>query len=245
MLRLSLRTETGRLGIALLFSPAWMLSHLRANSWTSSPSPATKLGWETTFTENFAGSATRHEKMAVEGDRFNVYATSHQSILILQWSFRPTWIRFLRLFPPQKMRDTFTGADLRRQGHYRGANCGRGTIAPARHLRWAAVCGRRRARQPGRASRERIRGLQRNSQFPGQRRANGESPCARLERNAARGGDRDRTHGALGVSGTGESAIDKLIPALTRLRAMPLPSDPAVGPCTLNIGLIEGGARRT
>ena len=39
----------------------------------------------------------------------------------------------------------------------------------------------------------------------------------------------------------GESAIDKLIPALTRLRAMPLPSDPQIGPCTLNIGLIEGG----
>jgi acetylornithine deacetylase len=39
----------------------------------------------------------------------------------------------------------------------------------------------------------------------------------------------------------GESAIDKLLVALTRLRAMPLPSDPQIGPCTLNIGLIEGG----
>jgi acetylornithine deacetylase len=39
----------------------------------------------------------------------------------------------------------------------------------------------------------------------------------------------------------GESAIDKLLAALTRLRAMPLPSDPEVGACTLNIGLIEGG----
>jgi len=39
----------------------------------------------------------------------------------------------------------------------------------------------------------------------------------------------------------GESAIDKLIAALSRLRAMKLPSDPQVGPCTLNIGLIEGG----
>lgn len=39
----------------------------------------------------------------------------------------------------------------------------------------------------------------------------------------------------------GESAIDKLLVALTRLRAMPLPSDPQVGPCTLNIGMIEGG----
>jgi acetylornithine deacetylase len=39
----------------------------------------------------------------------------------------------------------------------------------------------------------------------------------------------------------GDSAIDKLLAALTRLRAMPLPSDPQIGPCTLNIGLIEGG----
>ena len=39
----------------------------------------------------------------------------------------------------------------------------------------------------------------------------------------------------------GESAIDKLLPALTRLRAMPLPSDSEIGPCTLNIALIEGG----
>jgi len=39
----------------------------------------------------------------------------------------------------------------------------------------------------------------------------------------------------------GESAIDKLIASLTRLRAMPLPTNPEIGPCTLNIGLIEGG----
>ena len=39
----------------------------------------------------------------------------------------------------------------------------------------------------------------------------------------------------------GESAIDKLIEALHRLRVMPLPSDPEIGPCTLNVGTIEGG----
>jgi acetylornithine deacetylase len=39
----------------------------------------------------------------------------------------------------------------------------------------------------------------------------------------------------------GESAIDKLVEALHRLRAMKLPSDPEVGPCTLNIGTISGG----
>ncbi|HYL91977.1 MAG TPA: peptidase dimerization domain-containing protein, partial [Alphaproteobacteria bacterium] len=39
----------------------------------------------------------------------------------------------------------------------------------------------------------------------------------------------------------GESAIDKLVTALNRLRAMDLPQNPEVGPCTLNIGVIEGG----
>jgi len=39
----------------------------------------------------------------------------------------------------------------------------------------------------------------------------------------------------------GESAIDKLIEALSRIRAMELPEDKEFGPSTLNIGLIEGG----
>jgi acetylornithine deacetylase len=39
----------------------------------------------------------------------------------------------------------------------------------------------------------------------------------------------------------GESAIDKLVEALARLRAMKLPCDPELGPCTLNVGTVEGG----
>jgi acetylornithine deacetylase len=39
----------------------------------------------------------------------------------------------------------------------------------------------------------------------------------------------------------GESAIDKLLEALQRLRAMKLAAHPEAGPSTLNIGLIEGG----
>jgi len=39
----------------------------------------------------------------------------------------------------------------------------------------------------------------------------------------------------------GHSAIDKLVEALHRLRTMKLPTDPEIGPCTLNIGVIEGG----
>lgn len=39
----------------------------------------------------------------------------------------------------------------------------------------------------------------------------------------------------------GDSAIEKLLDALQRLRALELPSEPEVGPCTMNIGIIEGG----
>jgi acetylornithine deacetylase len=39
----------------------------------------------------------------------------------------------------------------------------------------------------------------------------------------------------------GESAIEKLLDALESVRRIPLPSDPKLGPCTLNIGLIDGG----
>jgi len=39
----------------------------------------------------------------------------------------------------------------------------------------------------------------------------------------------------------GDSAIDKLVEALARLRRMELPVDAEVGPSTMNIGIIEGG----
>lgn len=42
----------------------------------------------------------------------------------------------------------------------------------------------------------------------------------------------------------GESAIDKLVEALHRLHAMTLPESPDVGPCTKNVGTIEGGRAR-
>jgi len=39
----------------------------------------------------------------------------------------------------------------------------------------------------------------------------------------------------------GESAIDKMVEALHRLHAMKLPEDAEVGPCTKNVGSIQGG----
>jgi acetylornithine deacetylase len=39
----------------------------------------------------------------------------------------------------------------------------------------------------------------------------------------------------------GDSAIDKLLAALQQLRVVKLPTEEGIGPCTLNIGVIEGG----
>ncbi len=39
----------------------------------------------------------------------------------------------------------------------------------------------------------------------------------------------------------GESAVDKLLDALQRIKAVDLPVDPEIGPTTVNIGVIEGG----
>lgn len=51
-------------------------------------------------------------------------------------------------------------------------------------------------------------------------------------------------HGRAAHSGypeLGDSAIDRLLSALQRIRALSLPVDPALGPATLNIGRISGG----
>lgn len=53
-----------------------------------------------------------------------------------------------------------------------------------------------------------------------------------------------RTRGKMAHSAypeLGDSAIHKLVRALERMLAVPLPVDPQAGPSTLNIGVIEGG----
>jgi acetylornithine deacetylase len=39
----------------------------------------------------------------------------------------------------------------------------------------------------------------------------------------------------------GDSAIDKLLDALERVRKLELPNNPEIGPTTMNIGIVEGG----
>jgi acetylornithine deacetylase len=85
-----------------------------------------------------------------------------------------------------------------------------------------------------------------NTVAPGSRfLINGEPTESRLG-SATRGVLRVRLHakGRAAHSATparGESAIDKLIDALVRLRGMTLPSDPELGRTFYSVGLIDGG----
>jgi acetylornithine deacetylase len=178
-------------------------------------------------------------KMAVEGDRFNVYATSHeQPEPVIVFS---THMDTVPPFIP-------SSEDA---GHIygRGSCDAKGIIA-------AQVAASERLRKENiHVGLLFVVGEERDSL--GAKVANDHAPagCKFLIN-----GEPTENHIALASKGTlrvevtatgrmahsaypelGESAIDKLIPALTRLRAMPLPSDPEIGPCTLNIGLIEGG----
>ena len=180
------------------------------------------------------------KKMPVEGNRFNVYATSpdaSQSRL----SFSPlTWIPSLLHSLLGGRGDASTAADRatpkasspRRSPPLNA--CG----AEGIHV-GLSVRRRRRTRQPGRKSRERSAPASCKFLVNGEPTENRIALASKGTLRAEVTAKGRMAHSA--YPELGESAIDKLIPALARLRAMPLPSEPEVGPCTLNIGLIEGG----
>ena len=198
-----------------LSSCAWTLSRLRANSSTSNRSPAMKPRLETICTGNFAGLGIRRRKCRSRASASTCYATS--------FGAAAAGGRLLHAHGHGSSVHSFVGgcgAHLRArivrcQGHHRGADRGGGTLAAGRNLRRAAVRRRRRARQPGGEG--------------GEREA---APGCRFLVN----GEPTENHIALASKGTlrvevtatgrmahsaypelGESAIDKLIPALTRL----------------------------
>jgi acetylornithine deacetylase len=178
-------------------------------------------------------------KMPVEGNRFNVYATSpdHPNPEIVFSTHMDTVPPFIP-----------SSEDAGRI-HGRGSCDAKGIIA-------AQVAASEKLRQQGiHIGLLFVVGEERDSL--GAKVANDHAPasCKFLVN-----GEPTENHIALASKGTlraeviakgrmahsaypelGDSAIDKLIPALARLRAMALPSDPEVGPCTLNVGLIEGG----
>ncbi len=177
-------------------------------------------------------------KMAVEGNRFNVLATPpeqpHPAVV---------FSTHMDTVPP-----FIASSEDARRVYGRGSCDAKGIIA-------IQIAAAEKLRQDGiQVGLLFLVGEERDSQ--GAKKANEQSIGARFLIN----GEPTENHLALASKGTlrieltasgrmahsaypelGESAIDKLIQALTRLRAMPLPAAGDVGPCTFNIGLIEGG----
>jgi acetylornithine deacetylase/succinyl-diaminopimelate desuccinylase-like protein len=180
----------------------------------------------------------RAEKMPVEGDRFNIWATlpNQPSPAIVFSTHLDTVPPFI---PSSEDSERIWG---------RGSCDAKGIIA-------AQIAAAERLRAEGIqvgllflvGEEKDSQGAQVANQQPHGSRflVNGEPTENRLAQ-ASKGTLRVEltAHGRMAHSAypeLGESAIDKLLVALTRLRAMPLPSDPQVGPCTLNIGMMEGG----
>jgi acetylornithine deacetylase len=177
-------------------------------------------------------------KMPVEGNRFNVYATSPQRpkptiILSTHMDTVPPFIR--------------SSEDATRV-YGRGSCDAKGIIA-------AQIAAAERLREEGvyvgllflvGEERNSLGAQVANRQSPGCRfLVNGE-PTENRMASASKGTLRVNViaEGRMAHSAypeLGESAIDKLLEALRRLRAMKLPSEEGIGPSTLNIGVIEGG----
>jgi acetylornithine deacetylase len=183
-------------------------------------------------------TAFRAEKMPVEGDRFNIWATlpNQPSPAIVFSTHMDTVPPFI---PSSEDSERIWG---------RGSCDAKGIIA-------AQIAAAERLRAEGIqvgllflvGEEKDSQGAQVANQQPHGSRflVNGEPTENRLAQ-ASKGTLRVEltAHGRMAHSAypeLGESAIDKLLVALTRLRDMPLPSDPQVGPCTLNIGMMEGG----
>jgi acetylornithine deacetylase len=180
----------------------------------------------------------RTKKMPVEGDRANVFATLPEQL-------HPAVVfsTHMDIVPPF-IHSSEDGSRI----YGRGSCDAKGIIA-------AQVAAAERLRQQGiyvgllfvvGEERDSLGAKVANEQAPGCKYLINGEPTENRIALASKGTLRVEltAHGRMAHSAypeLGESAIDKLLDALTRLRAMPLPSDPEIGPCTLNIGLIEGG----
>jgi acetylornithine deacetylase len=183
------------------------------------------------------------KKMAVEGERANVYATSpeepHPSVVFSTHMdtvppFIPSSEDATRIFGRGScdakgiIAAQIAAAErLRQQGIYAGLLF---VVGEERDSLGAEIANEYAANQQGHGAKYLVNGEPTENRI-----ALASKGTLRVEVTAAG----RMAHSA--YPELGESAIDRLIPALTRLRAMPLPTDPEIGPCTLNIGLIEGG----
>jgi acetylornithine deacetylase len=178
----------------------------------------------------------RTEKMLVEGDRHNVYATPGAAPDLVFSTHMDTVPPFI---PSSEDADKIYG---------RGSCDAKGIIA-------AQIAAAERLRiKNAKIGLLFLVGEERDSQ--GAKKANHHAPGSRFLINGEPTENKigRASKGTLRVQLTasgrmahsayphlGESAIEKLVEALHRLLKMPLPDNPEIGPTTVNIGLIEGG----
>ena len=139
------------------------------------------------------------ERMCVEGDRVNIWATHPRHPNPANSCSQPTWT---------PCRHSFHRAETDDRIYGRGSCDAKGIIvaqiAAAEKLKAEGIYvrtvipGRRGTRQPGRADGQPATS---RLEVPHQRRAHGKSAGRRDQRNAARGTGRQRAHGTLGLSG--------------------------------------------
>src|ERR1700716_923590 len=183
------------------------------------------------------------KKMPVEGDRANVYATAPEEL-------HPAVVfsTHMDIVPPF-IPSSEDGSRIYGRGSCDAKGIIAAQIAAAERLRQQGiyvgllfVVGEERDSLGAKVANE----YAANQQAPGSRYLINGEPTENRIALASKGTLRVEVtaRGRMAHSAypeLGESAIDKLLDSLSRLRAMPLPSDPTIGPCTLNIGLIEGG----
>jgi acetylornithine deacetylase len=181
----------------------------------------------------------RVERMPVVGDRFNIFAAWGEPTVILSTHFDTV--------PP-----FFPSAEDGEQVFGRGACDTKGGIAAmikaieallaeggadARGFGLLLVVGEETDSIGAVVANDQPRGARYliNGEPTENRLALGEKGALYLEVTA----DGRMAHSA--YPELGDSAIDKLLAALARLRAVPLPSDPVLGETTVNVGTLEGG----
>src|SRR5437773_12010882 len=178
------------------------------------------------------------KKMRVEGERCNVYATTPQQP-------QPTIVFSTHMDTvPPFIRSSEDGRRVYGRGSCDAKGIIAAQIAAAETLRREGIrvgllflVGEERDSLGAKVANQRARGCKFlvNGEPTENRVAVASKGALRVELTA---------HGRMAHSAypeLGESAIDKLLDALTRVRVMELPRDPEIGACTLNIGIIEGG----
>ena len=199
-------------------------------------------GMETAVGETLAGELTQLgydvERMAVEGDRFNVWAThpGHPNPELVLSTHMDTVPPFI---PSSETDDRIYG---------RGSCDAKGIIAAqiaaAEKLKSADVhvgllflVGEERDSQGAQVANQQPRGARFliNGEPTENKLAVASKGTLRVEL-VARGRMAHSAYPELG-----ESAIEKLLDAVEKVRKIKLPTNPKAEPCTMNIGLIEGG----